>query len=164
MSPAVSQMEHAFLYPVGFRLHPNGAIISILGFFMKAAVVSSLNCKWEVKEVPTPKAARRPHRRFCAPSRQHRLPRSRPGLVARYTDVHITHGMIPTQFPRVLAQSAGMDFNHPLVRTTLGASLRRAEPARQKCTLPEHCEHGHSDLGQSCRIHAGRFRAVITMN
>ncbi len=57
---------------------------------MKAAVVPAINGKWEVKNWATPKAG--------------------PGQVVIkihasglcYTDVHITHGMIPTEFPRVL--------------------------------------------------------------
>jgi alcohol dehydrogenase len=71
-------------------LHPNGATISILGFVMKAAVVPSVNGKWEVKEVPTPKAG----------PNQVVIKIHASGLC--YTDIHITQGMIPTQFPRVL--------------------------------------------------------------
>ena len=57
---------------------------------MKAAVVPSVNGKWEVKEWQTPKAG----------PNQVVIKIAASGLC--YTDVHITHGMIPTQFPRVL--------------------------------------------------------------
>ena len=57
---------------------------------MKAAVVPSVNGKWEVKEWQTPKAG----------LNQVVIKIHASGLC--YTDVHITHGMIPTQFPRVL--------------------------------------------------------------
>ena len=57
---------------------------------MKAAVVPSVNGKWEVKEWPTPKAG----------PNQVVIKIHASGLC--YTDVHITHGMVPTQFPRVL--------------------------------------------------------------
>jgi len=57
---------------------------------MKAAVVPSVNGKWEVKEWQTPKAG----------PNQVVIKIHASGLC--YTDVHITHGVIPTQFPRVL--------------------------------------------------------------
>jgi alcohol dehydrogenase len=57
---------------------------------MKAAVVPSVNGKWEVKEWQTPKAG----------PNQVVIKIQASGLC--YTDVHITHGMIPTHFPRVL--------------------------------------------------------------
>jgi D-arabinose 1-dehydrogenase-like Zn-dependent alcohol dehydrogenase len=57
---------------------------------MKAAVVPSVNGKWEVKEWQTPKAG----------PNQVVIQIHASGLC--YTDVHITHGVIPTQFPRVL--------------------------------------------------------------
>jgi alcohol dehydrogenase len=57
---------------------------------MKAAVVPSVNGKWEVKSWETPKAG----------PNQVVMKIHASGLC--YTDVHITHGVIPTQFPRVL--------------------------------------------------------------
>jgi len=57
---------------------------------MKAAVVPAVNGKWEVKDWQTPKAG----------PNQVVIKIHASGLC--YTDVHITHGMIPTQFPRVL--------------------------------------------------------------
>jgi D-arabinose 1-dehydrogenase-like Zn-dependent alcohol dehydrogenase len=57
---------------------------------MKAAVVPSVNGKWEVKEWQKPTAG----------PNQVVIKIHASGLC--YTDVHITHGMIPTQFPRVL--------------------------------------------------------------
>ena len=57
---------------------------------MKAAVVPSVNGKWEVKEWQTPKAG----------PNQVVIKIHASGLC--YTDVHITHGIFPIQFPRVL--------------------------------------------------------------
>ncbi|HKI26064.1 MAG TPA: alcohol dehydrogenase catalytic domain-containing protein [Candidatus Sulfotelmatobacter sp.] len=57
---------------------------------MKAAVVPSVNGKWEVKEWQTPKAG----------PNQVVIKIHASGLC--YTDVHITHGVIPAKFPRVL--------------------------------------------------------------
>jgi len=57
---------------------------------MKAAVVPAVNGRWEVKEWKTPKAG----------PNQVVIKIRASGLC--YTDVHITHGMIPTTFPRVL--------------------------------------------------------------
>jgi alcohol dehydrogenase len=57
---------------------------------MKAAVVPAMNGKWQVREWATPKAG----------PNQVVIKIHASGLC--YTDVHITHGMIPTEFPRVL--------------------------------------------------------------
>jgi alcohol dehydrogenase len=57
---------------------------------MKAAVVPAVNGKWEVKQWETPKAG----------PNQVVMKIHASGLC--YTDVHITHGVLPTQFPRVL--------------------------------------------------------------
>ena len=57
---------------------------------MKAAVVPAVNAKWEVKDVPTPKPQ----------ANQVLIKIHASGLC--YTDVHITHGAVPTQFPRTL--------------------------------------------------------------
>ncbi|HEX9733868.1 MAG TPA: alcohol dehydrogenase catalytic domain-containing protein, partial [Thermoanaerobaculia bacterium] len=57
---------------------------------MKAVVVPAANARWEVKEVPTPE-----------PGPNQVLIRIRASGLC-YTDVHITRGAIPTQFPRTL--------------------------------------------------------------
>jgi alcohol dehydrogenase len=57
---------------------------------MKAAVVPSVNGKWEVKEWETPKAG----------PNQVVIKIHASGLC--YTDVHLTHGLFPLQFPHVL--------------------------------------------------------------
>src|SRR5881396_940040 len=57
---------------------------------MKAAVVPAVKAKWEMKEVPTPKPE----------ANQVLIKIHASGLC--YTDVHITQGEIPTQFPRTL--------------------------------------------------------------
>src|SRR5437764_528494 len=57
---------------------------------MKAAVVPAVKAKWEVKELPTPKPE----------ANQVLIKIHASGLC--YTDVHITRGEIPTQFPRTL--------------------------------------------------------------
>jgi len=57
---------------------------------MKAAVVPGVNSTWEVKDVPTPEPA----------TNQVLIKIAASGLC--YTDVHITKGAIPTQFPRTL--------------------------------------------------------------
>jgi D-arabinose 1-dehydrogenase-like Zn-dependent alcohol dehydrogenase len=55
---------------------------------MKAAVVPAVHGKWQVKDIPTPKPG--PH--------QVLIKIAASGLC--YTDVHITEGHIPTDFPR----------------------------------------------------------------
>ncbi|HTW31201.1 MAG TPA: alcohol dehydrogenase catalytic domain-containing protein [Candidatus Sulfotelmatobacter sp.] len=57
---------------------------------MKAAVVPAVNAKWEVKEWQTPKAG----------PNQVVIKIHASGLC--YTDVHITHGIFPIKFPRVI--------------------------------------------------------------
>jgi D-arabinose 1-dehydrogenase-like Zn-dependent alcohol dehydrogenase len=57
---------------------------------MKAAVVPSVNGKWEVKEWQTPKAG----------PNQVVIKIHASGLC--YTDVHLTHGLFALEFPRVL--------------------------------------------------------------
>ena len=57
---------------------------------MKAAIVPALNSPWEIKEVPTPEPG----------ANQVLIKIGASGLC--YTDVHITKGHIPTQFPRTL--------------------------------------------------------------
>src|SRR6266581_7704273 len=57
---------------------------------MRATVVAATNARWEVKDVPTPQ-----------PGPNQVLIRIRASGLC-YTDVHITKGHIPTQFPRTL--------------------------------------------------------------
>jgi alcohol dehydrogenase len=57
---------------------------------MKAAIVPALNSPWEIREVPTPETD----------ANQVLIKIGASGLC--YTDVHITKGNIPTQFPRTL--------------------------------------------------------------
>ena len=57
---------------------------------MKAAVVAAANSPWIVKEVPTPR-----------PAENQVLIRIRASGLC-FTDVHITHGHIPTEFPRTI--------------------------------------------------------------
>jgi len=57
---------------------------------MRAAVVAATNARWEVKDLPTPQ-----------PAPNQVLIRIRASGLC-YTDVHITKGHIPTQFPRTL--------------------------------------------------------------
>ncbi len=57
---------------------------------MRAAVVPAVNGRWEVREVPTPEPG----------PNQVLMKIHASGLC--YTDVHITQGAIPTQFPRTL--------------------------------------------------------------
>ena len=57
---------------------------------MKAAVVPAVHGKWEVREVPTPQPG----------ANQVLIKIHASGLC--YTDVHITEGALPTQFPRTL--------------------------------------------------------------
>ncbi|MBD1848017.1 alcohol dehydrogenase catalytic domain-containing protein [Cyanobacteria bacterium FACHB-63] len=57
---------------------------------MKAAVVPGINSTWEVKDIPVPDPS----------ANQVLIKIAASGLC--YTDVHITQGHIPTQFPRTL--------------------------------------------------------------
>jgi len=57
---------------------------------MKAAVVPAVNSNWEIQELPTPE-----------PSVNQVLIEIRASGLC-YTDVHITKGAIPTEFPRTL--------------------------------------------------------------
>ena len=57
---------------------------------MKAAVVPAVNGRWEVKEIPTPEpGANQVLIKICASGLCH-------------TDVSITEGGIPAEFPRTL--------------------------------------------------------------
>ncbi|MEO8035268.1 MAG: alcohol dehydrogenase catalytic domain-containing protein [Acidobacteriota bacterium] len=57
---------------------------------MKAAIAPAVNAKWEVRDIPRPTPG--PNEVLLAIKAS--------GLC--FTDVHITHGAIPTQFPRTL--------------------------------------------------------------
>ncbi len=57
---------------------------------MKAAVVPALHAQWEIREVPKPEPG----------PNQVLMKIQASGLC--YTDVHITEGLLPTQFPRTL--------------------------------------------------------------
>jgi alcohol dehydrogenase len=71
---------------------------------MRAAVVPAVGGRWEVREVATPE-----------PGPTQVLIRIHASGLC-FTDVHITHGAIPTQFPRTLG-------HEPVSR---GSSLRAA--------------------------------------
>ena len=123
---------------------------------MKAAVVPSVNGKWEVKEWQTPKAG----------PNQVVIKIQASGLC--YTDVHITHGMIPTQFPRVLGHEPvgqiveigpGVTARKvgDRVGVWVGAKRLRALrvlPARQKRIVPERDLDRHRAGGEPRRVHA----------
>src|SRR5437667_3337804 len=57
---------------------------------MKAAIAPAANAKWEVREIPVPK-----------PKTNEVMIRIKASGLC-FTDVHITHGLIPTEFPRTL--------------------------------------------------------------
>ena len=106
---------------------------------MKAAVVPSVNGKWEVKEVPTPKAG----------PNQVVIKIHASGLC--FTDVHITHGVIPTQFPRVL----GHEPVGEIVEVGAGVTARRIGDrvgvpwVQASCGRCEWCLRGKIELCQN---------------
>src|SRR5208283_1010701 len=112
------------------RSNPSGVL------FMKAAVVPAVNGKWEVKEWQTPKAG--PNQVVI------RIHAS--GLC--YTDVHITHGIIPTQFPRVL----GHEPVGEIVEIGAGVTSRRVGDrvgvgwVQKGCGRCEWCLRGTKEL------------------
>jgi alcohol dehydrogenase len=77
---------------------------------MKAVVVPAARARWEVKEVPTPD-----------PGPNQVLIRIKASGLC-YTDVHITHGAIPTTFPRTL----GHEPVGEIVAVGPGVTTRRA--------------------------------------
>ena len=103
---------------------------------MKAAVVPSVNGKWEVKEWQTPKAG----------PNQVVIKIHASGLC--YTDVHITHGVIPTQFPRVL----GHEPVGEIVEIGAGVTSRRVGDRvgvgwhQKGCGRCEWCLRGKKEL------------------
>jgi dehydrogenase len=106
---------------------------------MKAAVVPSVNGKWEVKEWQTPKAG----------ANQVVIKIHASGLC--YTDVHITHGVIPAQFPRVL----GHEPVGEIVEVGPGVSARKVGDrvgvgwVQRGCGRCEWCLRGKKELCQN---------------
>ncbi|MFI5449507.1 MAG: alcohol dehydrogenase catalytic domain-containing protein [Candidatus Bathyarchaeia archaeon] len=76
---------------------------------MRAAVVPKLGAKWEVRDLPTPK-----------PSTNQVLIRIRASGLC-YTDVHITNGHLPTEFPRTLGHEPAGE----IVETGQGVTRRK---------------------------------------
>jgi len=103
---------------------------------MKAAVVPSVNGKWEVKEWQTPKAG----------PNQVVIKIHASGLC--YTDVHITHGVIPTKFPRVL----GHEPVGEIVEAGVGVTSRKVGDRvgvgwhQKGCGRCEWCLRGKKEL------------------
>ena len=99
---------------------------------MKAAVVPAVKAKWEVKEVPTPKPE----------ANQVLIKIHASGLC--YTDVHITQGELPTQFPRTL----GHEPVGEIVALGLGVRTRRVGDrvgvpwVQASCGRCEWCQRG----------------------
>jgi alcohol dehydrogenase len=106
---------------------------------MKAAVVPAVNGKWEVKDWPTPKAG----------PNQVLIKIHASGLC--YTDVHITHGMISTRFPRVL----GHEPVGEVVELGAGVTSRKVGDrvgvgwVQRGCGRCEWCLRGKKELCQN---------------
>src|SRR5271169_2794741 len=106
---------------------------------MKAAVVPSVNGKWQVKEWQTPKAG----------PNQVVIKIHASGLC--YTDVHITHGMIPVEFPRVL----GHEPVGEIVEVGPGVTSRKVGDrvgvgwVQRGCGRCEWCLRGKKELCQN---------------
>jgi alcohol dehydrogenase len=99
---------------------------------MKAAVVPAVKANWQVKEVPTPKPE----------ANQVLIKIHASGLC--YTDVHITRGEIPTQFPRTL----GHEPVGEIVDVGVGVRTRRVGDrvgvpwVQASCGRCEWCQRG----------------------
>ncbi len=106
---------------------------------MRAAVTPSINGKWEVREVPRPKPG--PNQVLI------RITAS--GLC--FTDVHITHGMIPTEFPRTL----GHEPVGEIVELGAGVTKRKAGDRvgvpwfQDSCGRCEWCLRGRKQFCQN---------------
>jgi len=106
---------------------------------MKAAVVPSVNGKWEVKEWQTPKAG----------ANQVVIKIHASGLC--YTDVHLTHGMIPVEFPHVF----GHEPVGEIVEIGPGVTSRRVGDrvgvgwVQKGCGRCEWCLRGKKELCQN---------------
>ncbi|HYL16919.1 MAG TPA: alcohol dehydrogenase catalytic domain-containing protein [Terriglobales bacterium] len=103
---------------------------------MKAAVVPAVSGKWEVKEVPTPKPG----------PNQVLIKIHASGLC--YTDVHITNGALPTQFPRTL----GHEPVGEIVELGAGVTTRKVGDrvgvpwVQASCGRCEWCQRGKREL------------------
>jgi alcohol dehydrogenase len=103
---------------------------------MKAAVVPSVNGKWEVKEWQTPNAG----------PNQVVIKIQASGLC--YTDVHLTHGLFGLQFPRVL----GHEPVGEIVEVGAGVSSRKVGDRvgvgwhQKGCGRCEWCLRGRKEL------------------
>jgi alcohol dehydrogenase len=99
---------------------------------MKAAIVPAVNSKWIVKEVPLPK-----------PAENQVLIRIRASGLC-YTDVHITHGHIPTEFPRTIGHEPVGDIVEigPGVRTRRAGDRVGVPWLQASCGRCEWCQRG----------------------
>jgi dehydrogenase len=99
---------------------------------MKAAVVPAANSPWIVKELPVPKAA----------ENQVLIRIRASGLC--YTDVHITHGHIPTEFPRTIGHEPVGDIVEigPGVRTRQVGDRVGVPWIQASCGRCEWCQRG----------------------
>jgi len=99
---------------------------------MKAAVVPAANSKWIVQEVPVPK-----------PAENQVLIRIRASGLC-YTDVHITHGHIPTEFPRTIGHEPVGDIVElgPGVRTRRVGDRVGVPWIQASCGRCEWCQRG----------------------
>jgi alcohol dehydrogenase len=103
---------------------------------MKAAVVPAVSSKWEVKEVPTPTPG----------PNQVLIKIHASGLC--YTDVHITNGILPTQFPRTL----GHEPVGEIVELGAGVTTRKVGDrvgvpwVQASCGRCEWCQRGKREL------------------
>ena len=106
---------------------------------MKAAVVPAVNGKWEVKEWETPKAG----------PNQVVIKIHASGLC--YTDVHLTHGMIPVKFPHVF----GHEPVGEIVEVGVGVTSRKIGDrvgvgwVQRGCGRCEWCLRGKKELCQN---------------
>ena len=107
---------------------------------MKAAVVPAVSSKWEVKEIPTPKPG----------PNQVLIKIHASGLC--YTDVHITNGNLPTQFPRTL----GHEPVGEIVELGAGVTTRRVGDragvpwVQASCGRCEWCQAGIEAVNHFC--------------
>jgi dehydrogenase len=99
---------------------------------MKAAVVPAANTPWIVKEVPVPK-----------PGENQVLIRIRASGLC-YTDVHITRGHIPTEFPRTIGHEPVGDIVEigPGVRTRQVGDRVGVPWIQASCGRCEWCQRG----------------------
>lgn len=108
---------------------------------MKAAVVPSINGKWEVKEWKTPQAG----------PNQVVIKIHASGLC--YTDVHLTHGIIPVEFPHVF----GHEPVGEIVEVGLGVTSRKVGDrvgvgwVQKGCGRCEWCLRGKKELCQNAQ-------------